>query len=129
MPVAAVRPATEQYEPAGHEPHELEPELGWKVPAAQLEQNVDETAAYKPALQIEHVDDDVAAAKFDDLPAAHPLQVPTTLYWPAGQDAVHDVEPTDENCPLPQPTQALEPGAAEYVLLEQLMQLLAEATE
>jgi hypothetical protein len=42
------------------------------VPAAQLVQKVDETAAYKPALQIEHVDDDVAAATFDDLPAAHP---------------------------------------------------------
>ena len=42
---------------------------------------------------------------------------------------MHDVEPTDENCPLPQPTQALEPDAAEYVLLEQPMQLLDEAAE
>ena len=57
------------------------------------------------------------------------MQVPSTLYCPAGQDAVHDVEPTDENCPLPQPTHALEPDAAEYMLLEQLMQLLAEAAE
>ena len=72
MPVAAVRPATEQYEPAGHEPHEPDPELGWKVPAAQLVQKVDATAEYKPALHIVHIDEDVAAATFDDLPAAHP---------------------------------------------------------
>jgi hypothetical protein len=34
-----------------------------------------------------------------------------------------------ENVLTPQLTQALEPDAAEYVLLEQLMQLLAEAAE
>ena len=29
-PVTAARPATAQYEPAGHETHVLDPELGWK---------------------------------------------------------------------------------------------------
>jgi hypothetical protein len=72
MPVTAARPATAQYEPAGHDPHELDPKLGWKVPAAQLVHSVDETAAYKPALQIEQIDDVVAPATFDDVPAAHP---------------------------------------------------------
>ncbi len=71
-PVTAVRPATAQYEPAGHETQEIDPALCWKVPAAQLVHPADATAEYEPALQIEHIDEDVAAATFDDLPAAHP---------------------------------------------------------
>ena len=92
-------------------------------------QKVDDTAAYKPALQVEHVDEDVEAATFDDVPAAHPLQVLTSMYWPAGHEAVHDVEPAAENCPPLQPTQVLAAEAAEYALLKQLVQMVAEATE
>ncbi len=42
---------------------------------------------------------------------------------------MHDVELAAENFPLLQPTQALDPDAAEYMLLEQLVQLLDEAKE
>ncbi len=42
---------------------------------------------------------------------------------------MHDVEPAAENCPLLQPTQALDPDAAEKVSLKQLVQLPASAAE
>jgi len=42
---------------------------------------------------------------------------------------VHAVEPTAENCPPLQPEQAPAPVTAEYMLLEQLVQLIADAAE
>ena len=128
-PLTAVRPITAQNEPTGHGVHELKLELCWKLPAAQLVHNVDATVAYVPSRQLEHDDADDAPSTFEDFPAGQPAQLVSTEYWPAGQNAVHDVEPTAEYSPPPQPEQATEPAAAEYVLAEQLMQLLADVAE
>jgi len=59
VPVIADRPAEAQYEPEGHEVHELDAIVAWKYPA---EQNVqlehDAAAVYVPARQKEQVVED-----------------------------------------------------------------------
>ena len=88
---------------------------------AQLVHNVDAKVAYVPAWQLEHDNADDATSTFEDVPAGQPSQPVDTEYWPAGQLVVHNVEPTAEYSPLPQPKQLAEPDAAEYVLAEKLM--------
>ena len=76
-----------------------------------------------------HVKDEIAASEFDDVPAGQPTQPLCKANWPAGQITVHVAEPTAEKCPPLQLSQTSEPVAAEYMLLEQLVQLIADAAE
>jgi len=76
-----------------------------------------------------HVEDEIAASELDAVPAGQPTQPLCKAYWPAGHDVVHAVEPTAENCPPLQLEQATEPKATEYLLNEQLVQLIADVVE
>jgi len=49
--VIADSPVVEQYEPAGHNVHEVDPVEAWYVPAAQFVQLEAEAAEYVPTWQ------------------------------------------------------------------------------
>jgi hypothetical protein len=99
------------------------------MPAAQFEHTVEPAIEKAPAEQPTHAAELDADDDAEKVPATQSAQVVPDVYWPEGQDAVHDDEPIAEKRPTEQVTHALAPVNDEYVFAIQPEQLLADGPE